>query len=154
MGKRNVSTNYLVAVNWCNNHRIMCNNLPEIDPSVWENMQMVDEEPELECPECGSSNIEATEYGWGACCKCNDCGHEWEDSDYEKPVQSEIFQWFITDCSKWDVDFLQEHFGLLFTYSNLLDCWVLCVTHYGTSWDYVDWSTDLKQAERKLGQGK
>jgi hypothetical protein len=27
--------------------------------------------------------------------------------------------------------------GLLFTYSDLLDCDVLCVDHWGTSWDYV-----------------
>ena len=67
---------------------------------------------------------------------------------------TEIFQWFITDASDDDVEWLEEHFGLLFTYSELLDKWILCVTHYGTSWDYVMIDTDIKAAERKEGEGK
>lgn len=50
---------------------------------------------------------------------------------------TEIFQWFITDCSKDDVEYLEKHFGLLFTYSPLLDKYILCVDHWGTSWDCV-----------------
>ena len=49
----------------------------------------------------------------------------------------EIYQWFLTDASQSDVEWLEESFGLKFTYSKLLDCFVLCVTHYGTSWDSV-----------------
>lgn len=49
----------------------------------------------------------------------------------------EIFQWFITDCSENEVEFLEKHFDLLFTYSQLLDKYILCVNHWGTSWDYV-----------------
>lgn len=154
MATKKYDTNYLVAVNWCNNHRVMCNNIPEIDPSVWDNMQDFTDEADVECPECGSSDVEITEYGWGASCECNDCGHEWDDDEYEAPEKPEIFQWFITDCSEWDVKFLREHFGLLFTYSDLLDCYILCVTHYGTAWDYVHWSTDIEYAECKLGEGK
>lgn len=29
-------TNYSVAVNWCNNALILCNNITEIDPSVYD----------------------------------------------------------------------------------------------------------------------
>lgn len=57
-----------------------------------------------------------------------------EDED-GNPV--DIFQYFLTDCSESDVEYLEKTFGLLFTYSNKLDCFVLCVDHCGTSWDYV-----------------
>lgn len=66
------------------------------------------------------------------------------DEDGE-PV--DIYQWFITDCTDDDVEYLEEHFGLLFTYSELLDLYILCVDHLGTSWDYVYVDTDLEYAE-------
>ena len=57
----------------------------------------------------------------------------------------EIYQWYISDCSEYDVEYLREHFpGIIFAYSELLDLYILCVTHYGTSWDSVPWETDLK----------
>ena len=39
-------TNYSVAINWCNNALILCNNITEIDPSVYDNMrfELFDEE--------------------------------------------------------------------------------------------------------------
>lgn len=49
----------------------------------------------------------------------------------------EIYQWYITDANESDVAWLERTFGLLFTYSELLDCFVLCVPHFGTGWDYV-----------------
>lgn len=55
-----------------------------------------------------------------------------EDDD-----QVEIYQYFISDASQDDVEFLEKNFGLKFSYSDKLDCFVLCVDHYGTSWDYV-----------------
>lgn len=63
----------------------------------------------------------------------------------------EIYQWFLTDCSESDVEYLEQHFGLKFTFSDALDLYVLCVDHYGTSWDYVYWTTDLEQAQCELG---
>lgn len=110
-------TNYRVAVKWCNNSFILCNNIAEIDDSIYDNM-------EFDC-----YNDETDEY-------------------------KDIYQWFITDCSEWDKNFLKDHFGLLFTYSDKLDCYILCVDHFGTSWDYVSCETDLSQAERKLGEIK
>lgn len=84
-------TTYRTAVEWLNTNLVLCNRLPEIDFTIWENMrQGFDEE-------------------------------------------TEIFQWYITNASDTDVDWLEEHFGLLFTYSELLECWILCVDHYGTS---------------------
>lgn len=49
----------------------------------------------------------------------------------------DIYQWYITDANESDVEWLEKTFGLLFTYSDLLDCFVLCVDHFGTGWDCV-----------------
>jgi hypothetical protein len=108
-------TNYLVAVNWLGNSRVMCNNIPNIDPSIWDNARfdLYDEE--------------------------------------DNPI--DIYQYFITDCDERDVKYLEDTFGLLFTYSDLLDAWILCVDHYGTSWDYVECETTNENAARALGEG-
>lgn len=58
--------------------------------------------------------------------------------DEETDTYTEIFQYFLTDCSLSDVEYLEKTFeGILFTYSNLLDLFVLCVDHLGTPWDGV-----------------
>ena len=93
-------TTYSEAVNWRNNNYILCNNIVDIDQSVYGNMRF-------------------------------------QDYDEETESYTEIYQWFITDCNEGDVEYLEKHFGLLFTYSDKLDCYILCVDHYGTSWDYV-----------------
>lgn len=114
-------TNYAVAVDWCNNNYVLCNNIPNIDNTIWNNMQGV-------------------EY--------------WQENKEDEELP-DIFQWFISDASQNDVDYLVKTFpGLLFTYSELLDCYILCVTHFGTGWDYVDWITTNKNAEAELGQHK
>lgn len=114
--ERIYATNYRVATQWCNNSYVMCNNLPEIDAAIYDNMRFPIED---------------------------------EDGD-----MVEVYQWFISDCSEWDVKYLEDVFGLWFTYSDLLDCYVLCVTHWGTSWDYVYWTTSNEYAARELGQSK
>lgn len=53
----------------------------------------------------------------------------------------EIYQWYLCDVSDFNKKKAKEC-GLLFSYSDLLECDVLCVNHYGTSWDYV--LTDCK----------
>ena len=93
----------------------MCNNIVEIDNSIFDNMRfsLYDEET-----------------------------HE----------SDEIYLWFISDCSDSDVKYLEETFGLLFTYSDLLECYILCVNHYGTSWNYVYCDTTNEYAKRELGE--
>jgi hypothetical protein len=75
----------------------------------------------------------------------------WDD---EETGEVDIYQWFLTDCSHDDVMYLKETFGLLFTYSDLLDLYILCVAHYGTAWDYVYCETTNEYAARKLGESK
>jgi hypothetical protein len=83
------------AVKRFSNSFVLCNNVPEIDPSIWENAYF-----------------------------------DFDDA-------GEIMQYYITDCSAEDVKYLSSWFGLLFAYSEVLDCFVLCVDHWGTRWDGV-----------------
>lgn len=59
----------------------------------------------------------------------------WFDEDSEE--MPEIYQTYITDCSEDDVRYLCDWFGLLFYYSDALDCFILCVPHFGTMWKGV-----------------
>lgn len=93
-------TSYATAVKWLNTSLILCNEIPQIDESVWDNMMF---------PMCN------------------------EDGETEE----EIYQWILTSASTADVDYLTHTFGLKFTYSDKLDIYVLCVTHWGTGWDEV-----------------
>lgn len=92
-------TTYSEAVNWLHNDFVLCNNIVDIDESIWDNMRF-----------------------------------NYYDED-DNPT--EIYQWYITDASQSDVEYLEKHFGLLFTYSDKLECYILCVDHFGTSWNYV-----------------
>ena len=136
MAEKKYRTNYAVAVNWLNNDYVLCNNIGEVDPSIWDNMRF-----SLWYYEDEDGNYYDNE------------------SDYEgdgelQECQNEIYQYFLTDASESDVEYLEEHFGLLFTYSDLLDLYVLCVDHYGTSWDYVGCETDVEYAAAELGERK
>ena len=66
----------------------------------------------------------------------------------------EIYQWFISDCSEWDVEFLEENFGLRFSYSDLLDCYILCVDLGGRRIIKKKIHTSCECAARELGQDK
>lgn len=60
---------------------------------------------------------------------------EWEDD-------TEFFQYYLTNASADDIEWLEKNFpDLKFTFSDMLDCFVLCVDHFGTGWDYV--ATDV-----------
>jgi len=67
------------------------------------------------------------------------------DADYEDPYEEdedgnprEIFQRFITDFTEDEVNWMEKNFpDVLFSYCNALDKYILCVDHWGTSWDYV-----------------
>lgn len=72
----------------------------------------------------------------------------WDNCRFNLEEGDEIFQFFLTNCSQSDVEFLEQHFGLLFAYSELLDLYVLCVNHYGTHWDSVPCYTDIEMAAK------
>lgn len=62
---------------------------------------------------------------------------EEENDDCEYP---EIFQWFIVEPNDYWFELYKDNF--IMTYSDKLNVWILCVDHWGTSWDYV--ATDVK----------
>ena len=130
-------TNYGVAVNWLNNNFILCNEIQNLDQSIFDNAR------------------------FGFFYYTDEDGNQYEsESDYEGEEElnensREIFQYYLTDCSESDVEFLEENFpGLLFTYSDLLGLYVLCVDHYGTNWYYVGTDTTLENAQREEGEKK
>ena len=95
-----VYISYRNAIKYFNNSFVLCNNITEIDESIFYS----------------DYNII-------------------NDGFYES--EQEIFQYFITDCTEWDAKYLNKYFGIQFLFSEKLDCYVLPVFHYGTSWDYV-----------------
>lgn len=52
-------------------------------------------------------------------------------------VEQDYCQYFLTDCSQYDAEKLHQWFGLNFLFSGKLGLYILCVEHWGTSWDYV-----------------
>lgn len=64
-----MKTTYRVAVEWLHNSFILCNELPSLDPSVTENLDMH--------------------------------GH----------AETEIYQYFLSDCTASDIAFLQKKFS-------------------------------------------
>ena len=64
---------------------------------------------------------------------------------------TEIFQYYIINASEWDIENIQEKYSdeLIICYSEQLENYILCVDHFGTSWDYVltdiEWTTDLEE---------
>lgn len=63
---------------------------------------------------------------------------EEDDDDFE------IYQYYLCNLSNFERENLLAY-GVSLSYSELLDCDILLVTHYGTSWDYV--MTDVKWSE-------
>ena len=60
-----------------------------------------------------------------------------DDEQIENGEYNEFYQFYLTDMSNGDKEWLENHFDLHIGYSNLLDMYVLCVPHCGTAWDYV-----------------
>ena len=72
------------------------------------------------------------------------------DYDEESDEYIDIYQYFIVDFSSWTYSKMQElkeQLGNEFVlyYIDVLDIYVVGVTHFGTSWDYV--LTDIEPTE-------
>ena len=59
----------------------------------------------------------------------------------------EIFQYYLCNVTQCEIEMLREltknNNDIILAYSNVLDCYVLMVDHWGTSWDYVLTSVPL-----------
>lgn len=70
------------------------------------------------------------------------------DPDFEDPFKEdsegnprEIFQRFITNFTDDEVRWMHDTFpDVLFSFCEKMNLWILCVDHWGTSWDGV-WTT-------------
>lgn len=76
---------------------VLCNKLPEIDNSIFDTVDIYDEETD---------------------------------------TYTDIYQYFLCNIDEYTKEAL-ESYGLIIGYSELLECDVLMVEHWGTSWDYV-----------------
>ncbi len=60
-----------------------------------------------------------------------------------------MFQWFLTNMSEEDKEWMQKNFpDLIFSYSDKLGLWILCVDHFGTMWKGVSTTTNCENAAK------
>ena len=98
--KRTGKASYKSIVTRYIDDMILCNNIVDIDSTIWDNFNIV------------------------------------------LPEDEEIYQYYLCNIGTFEKEQLTEY-GILLTYSEKLDCDVLCVNHWGTSWDYVLTDTEL-----------
>lgn len=109
---------------------VLCNNIGEVDNSIYDNIINGD----LETFEDENGNEITRE-------EAEELEEQGKET-YSNYV--DIFQFFIvSDNAK---ELLKEANEIIF-YSELLDCYIWGVTHYGTSWDYVLTSIKLRERE-------
>lgn len=60
--------------------------------------------------------------------------YETEEGYEEEP--KEIYQWYLISPS--DAEYIKRNTDELIFYSDVLDEYVWGITHFGTSWDYVE----------------
>lgn len=101
--------------------------------------EIEDNEVELK-PLAFISYKDATEYFHNSLILCNNIV-DLDDCIFENcelcNVEQEYYQYYLTDCSQDDAEKLNQWFGLNFLYSEKLELYVLCVEHFGTSWNYI-----------------
>ena len=96
---------------------VLCNNIIEID----DNISYIEEDTRYYNEQ--GEEISEEEY-------LND------DNAYCDTITPEIYQYYLCNVSEWEEEQAKKA-GLILTYSDKLGCDVLCVDHFGTSWDYV-----------------
>ncbi len=113
----------------------MCNNIPEVDPSIWDNVSV------------GSFYYYT-----------DSDGNYRTEEEYQNDTTGEIYennediyQYFLCNLSQYQLDYIRQleadnnDNSIILTYSDLLGCDVLLVNHWGTGWDYVLTNVDLTE---------
>lgn len=161
MERTNFQTNYSVAINWLNGNLILFNNIHDVDEWYFEGEKICSDDYYK-----GREEVNPAENFMDCICDCEDececececytcSGAEEADREDEDEWEADVYQHFLTSYNREKCIWLCQNFdSLQFRYSDKLGLWVLEVTHYGTSWDYVHAKTILHTAERKLGQRK
>ncbi len=98
---------------------VLCNNIIDIDTSIYDNMK---------------NGIKYINY---------ETGEEHTEEEYNNDESGkieveheDIYQYYLCHISEYEEEQLLKA-GVILSYSDMLECDVLCVDHYGTSWDYV-----------------
>ena len=99
---------------------VLCNEIAEKDESVYSNM--IIEDATKYYNENGEEISEDEYYN--------------DDNAYAENNTTDIFQYYLCNLNEYDKEQLQKA-GVILSYSDLLDLDVICVDHWGTSWDYV-----------------
>lgn len=119
---------------------ILCNNIVEVEPDIFDNVH------------CGSLYYISDDAEYDYEDYVNECKNNEEEpmtyedwleenrDDYER--ERDIFQYYLVRDTYW-----LEQCGELVLYSDKLDCYVWCIDHWGTSWDYVLTDIELDEGE-------
>lgn len=125
--KENKKASYKTIVERFIGDIVLCNNIVEIDDNIYDNMENGYYFINKETGEDATVE-EYTNDTTGAI-----------DVEYV-----EIYQYYLCNISDYEKEQALEA-GLILSYSDMLECDVLCVDHFGTSWDYV--LTDVELVE-------
>lgn len=120
---------------------VLCNNIIDIDASVYDNMK---------------NGIKYVDY---------ETGEEHTEEEYNNDESGkieieyeEVYQYYLCHISEYEEEQLLKA-GVILSYSDMLDCDILCVDHFGTSWYYIltnvklfDNYEDLKKYEESEEQ--
>jgi len=71
------------------------------------------------------------------------------DEDGDEMNDLNIYQYYLCNVGEWEKEKLKGT-GVILSHSDVLDCDVLMVQHYGTSWDCkmtdIEWTENLEEA--------
>ena len=111
----NNNVNYKTLFNFLFTDSILCNNIVNVDCNFMYN------------------NV------------INDC----DDSDDSDDSDEDFYQYYIVEVDTWRLEQYKNYIkennidtDIYLFYSDILDCYICGVSHFGTSWDYVP--TDIK----------
>ena len=128
--KENNKASYRTLVEYFIGDIVLCNNIVNIDDSIWDNLEVT----ETYYNENGEE-ISFDEY--------------MEDDNAYTERNDDFYQFYLCNVSEYERKKAIEA-GLVLSYSDKLDCDVLCVSHWGTSWDYVLTSVELVDTYEEL----
>lgn len=140
------------------NDAVLCNNITDVDPSIFENqltgfaswdelysekLEELKEEYNEKIVDGLGLTSEQIQDGFKTLHELEEEAEEYADTEQ---YDYEFYQYYIIE-PKWHgvIDFLEgcNQKTLQIMYSDVLDCYILGVGHWGTGWDYVGSDFDL-----------
>lgn len=141
---------------------VLCNNITQVDSSIYENqiagfasweelyqekMDELKKDYNGKIVDCLGLTSEQIQDGFKTLAELEEEARYYADED---AYNYEFYQYYIIE-PKWHgaIDFLNgcEQRTLQIMYSDVLDCYILGVGHWGTSWDYVGSDFELVEME-------